>query len=171
MFLHAPRFSVFMMWALIPLTVVGSLPRIGCICANGNHKLFCQRHLNRRCLDHSESAGNSALCACCYKSAATHASRPTTSLSRAVAGCCHHNHRPSNEKSVKAGCCTPLVGIPVLPPVAQNVAAPDLSAAQALLIDTIDLLAMPATFPTRVSVRNPDLPVPDLVIAHQVFLI
>ena len=32
-------------WAMIPLIVFGSLPRIGCICADGTHKVFCQRHL------------------------------------------------------------------------------------------------------------------------------
>ena len=45
------------MWAMIPLTVFGAMPRIGCICANGQHKFFCERHLMK--------AGGPQ-CACCY---------------------------------------------------------------------------------------------------------
>jgi hypothetical protein len=45
-------------WAMIPLIVFGSLPRIGCICADGTHKAFCQRHLQ------GNRAGE---CVCCER--------------------------------------------------------------------------------------------------------
>lgn len=51
------RFSIALLWAMIPLTVFGSIPRIGCICANGQHKFYCQRHLMK---------SGAPRCACCY---------------------------------------------------------------------------------------------------------
>ena len=57
MSIRKSRISIAVMWAMIPLTVLGGLPRIGCICANGQHKFFCERHLMK--------AGD-AKCACCY---------------------------------------------------------------------------------------------------------
>lgn len=50
------RFTTIVMWAMIPLTVFGSLPRMGCICANGQHKFFCERH---------HSGDVAGRCACC----------------------------------------------------------------------------------------------------------
>jgi hypothetical protein len=44
MAIRKSRFTIVMMWAMIPLIVFGSLPRMGCVCANGQHKTFCQRH-------------------------------------------------------------------------------------------------------------------------------
>jgi hypothetical protein len=58
MSIRKTKFSIAVMWAMIPLMVFGSLPRIGCICANGQHKFFCERHLN--------SDQGAAQCSCCY---------------------------------------------------------------------------------------------------------
>jgi hypothetical protein len=41
----------------------------------------------------------------------------------------------------------------------------------ALFVPSVELLQVTLVSPTRESVWNPSLPVPDLVIAHQVFLI
>jgi hypothetical protein len=57
MLLQKSRFTIALLWAMIPLTVFGSQPRMGCICANGQHKLFCQRHLQR---------DTDRRCTCCY---------------------------------------------------------------------------------------------------------
>ena len=38
------RLSIALVWAMLPLTVLGSLPRMGCICADGQHKIFCERY-------------------------------------------------------------------------------------------------------------------------------
>jgi len=54
---HKTRFAAVLIWAMIPLTVFASLPRVGCICANGQHKFFCER---------SRASGSEGLCACCY---------------------------------------------------------------------------------------------------------
>src|SRR5260370_4756560 len=56
MVIRKSRFTIVMMWAMIPLVVFGSVPRMGCVCANGQHKVFCERHRQGR------AAGQ---CACC----------------------------------------------------------------------------------------------------------
>jgi hypothetical protein len=54
--IRKPRIAKLLMWAMVPLIVFGSMPRMGCICADGQHKTFCQRHLQ----------GNRAgACVCC----------------------------------------------------------------------------------------------------------
>lgn len=65
MAIRKTRFTIVMMWAMIPLIVFGSLPRIGCICANGQHKTFCERHRQGTargpctCCDHARMAESS----------------------------------------------------------------------------------------------------------------
>ncbi len=60
--------------------------------------------------------------------------------------------------------------MPTLPPVLETVVVPDLFA-----FCSPDCLAnrviVPVASPTRESIWNPILPVPDLIVAHQVFLI
>jgi hypothetical protein len=58
----------------------------------------------------------------------------------------------------------------VLPRVAEHVRVPDFNF-QSLLVCVVDRLPSPAGSPIPESARSRDLPVPDLVIAHQVFLI
>jgi hypothetical protein len=55
------RIAALLIWAMIPLTVFASLPRVGCICANGQHKFFCER---------SRAPATQGLCTCCYGKAA-----------------------------------------------------------------------------------------------------
>ncbi|MSR56080.1 MAG: hypothetical protein EXS05_00160 [Planctomycetaceae bacterium] len=59
---------------------------------------------------------------------------------------------------------------PLLPPVLKSVVVPDLTV---LVLSTIDFdfVGTQLTVPTYELVRNPRLPVPDLLIAHQIFLI
>jgi hypothetical protein len=65
MAIRKSRFTIVMMWAMIPLIVFGSLPRMGCVCANGQHKVFCERHRQGTargpctCCDHAKSMASS----------------------------------------------------------------------------------------------------------------
>ncbi len=65
MAIRKSRFTIVMMWAMIPLIVFGSLPRMGCVCANGQHKVFCERHRQgtargpRTCCDHGKLMASS----------------------------------------------------------------------------------------------------------------
>ena len=65
MAIRKSRFTIVMMWAMIPLIVFGSLPRMGCVCANGQHKVFCERHRQGTargpctCCDHAKLMASS----------------------------------------------------------------------------------------------------------------
>jgi hypothetical protein len=65
MAIRKSRFTIVMMWAMIPLVVFGSLPRMGCVCANGQHKIFCERHrqgtagVHCVCCDHTKVVAHS----------------------------------------------------------------------------------------------------------------
>lgn len=50
-------YSIALAWAMLPLTVFAGLPRMACICANGQHKFFCERH---------RMTANDEDCVCCY---------------------------------------------------------------------------------------------------------
>ena len=82
MSIRKSRFSIAVMWAMIPLMVFGSLPRIGCICANGQHKFFCERHLT--------SAQRVPQCSCCYgrQAASNETSGDTHSCPMSGTTCC-----------------------------------------------------------------------------------
>jgi len=76
---HKTRFAAVLIWAMVPLTVFASLPRMGCICANGQHKFFCER---------SRAPGSEGLCTCCYgKGPATTGVQGAASVPMA---CCGH---------------------------------------------------------------------------------
>lgn len=82
MILRKSRFTIALLWAMIPLTVFGSQPRVGCICANGQHKFFCQRHLQH------DADGQ---CTCC---------KPNESAQQAESA-----SRVNGQKSEGASCC------------------------------------------------------------------
>jgi hypothetical protein len=67
-------------------------------------------------------------------------------------------------------CCTPVVAMSVLPKAGQAVSVP-ICDAQWPLACPSGLWQLPTGFPIASSLRNPNLPVPDLVIAHQALLI
>lgn len=157
------------MWALIPLTVFGSLPRTGCICANGQHKFFCQR---------LGTASGNGRCACCDRAAAAARS----------AGQAESCAEPASDMpccaSPNGGCATeiPFVGAdrPCRPVVDRAVFLS--SAKSALDLDRVEWLPALATTAsespagvaacvTANSLRRELLPPPDLVITLGVMLI
>jgi hypothetical protein len=66
---------------MIPLTIFGSQPRVACICADGQHKFFCQR---------SRSGEVDGRCICCYggSSETPAANRGSQQSSCGEAACC-----------------------------------------------------------------------------------
>lgn len=104
------KFSIAVMWAMIPLMVFGSLPRIGCICANGQHKFFCERHLTR---------AHDAQCSCCYgrQTAPSATAAKSGSCPNGVMNCCaakrvtHHDGSPAFATDCP---CRPVVDRPVV---------------------------------------------------------
>ncbi len=75
---------------MIPLIVLGSLPRMGCICADGQHKTFCQRHLQ---------GNREGGCVCCEgrKDAATTRGSEKADLSTKGRTCCQGGGKRSSE--------------------------------------------------------------------------
>jgi hypothetical protein len=168
MSIRKSRFTTALMWAMIPLTVFGSLPRMGCICANGQHKLFCERYRN------CDADGR---CTCCYgrATAKIRASQETQSRPGGEMTCCSHR---------RAGTATdcPVVGSDrPCRPVLHNAVylnSPKLS----LDLDRADCLPpfavlafepLPAIVPNIAAdfMRGELLPPPDLVITFGVMLI
>jgi hypothetical protein len=158
-----------LIWAMVPVTLFAGIPKLGCICINGQYKLFCERHLSGCCRGESKPSAGKGLCPCCHKGQLADA-RKAADTDKPVAGCCHGPAKRVGGQAHSERCCKPVVGIPLLPPVVQHVAVPDLTLF-ALLAPSVDLLQGAVVSPTRESAWNPTLPVPDLLIAHQVFLI
>jgi len=157
------RFTVALMWALIPLTVFGSIPRMGCICANGQHKFFCQRHAN------SDADGR---CDCCYGT--TNGKNRTAAASQTTgATCCRcsRNRCASEFPTVHSDRpCRPVLDKPVF--LGSTKASLDLDQA-----DSTPLFVTFESVPTIVAEfvadihRGELLPPPDLVFTFSVLLI
>jgi hypothetical protein len=159
------RITKVLMWAMIPLIVFGSMPRMGCICADGQHKTFCQRHLQ----------GNRAgACVCCEGRLGA-ADACAIEKPRAPAGrhaCCQ-----SAGGKCPAGCPSLTQGRPCRPVVDR--AEIVTSAKAALDLDRVDhtpLFVAVELLPAIVSSVEVDyarelLPPPDLVTTLGVLLI
>jgi hypothetical protein len=160
MAIRKSRFTIVMMWAMIPLIVFGSLPRMGCICANGQHKVFCERH-------REGTAGGQ--CACC-----DHAKLMASSKAGPDANVCCRSHgdesvceSPALDTSRP---CRPIVDRAVLLTAAKSSLDRDGSAHTPLFV-AVQLL--PSAGPSiAADYTHADLlPPPDLVITLGVMLI
>lgn len=96
-----PKFLAALVWTMVPLTVFGGLPRMGCICANGQHKFFCER----------ASSAREGLCRCCFGEAAK-PSRSEQDGNRTLKSCCRHKRAVSTDGSAVLGTdrpCRPVL--------------------------------------------------------------
>lgn len=151
------RFTTALMWALVPLTVFGSAPRMGCICANGQHKLFCQRNAT------SDADGH---CNCCY-------GQSTSGSKSGPATCCQCSQKACGSESpgVRAERpCRPVVHKAVYLTAAR--VALQLDQTEALPL-SIAFEPLPVTVPDFVATihHRELLPPPDLVVTLGVLLI
>src|SRR5579871_2442304 len=116
------RFAIGLVWALIPLTLLGSLPRMGCICADGKHKLLCERQFHRK----SGCKGDSGTCSCCHGNSTKSDHQSNDQVAKRlppsdVKSCCAErraNQRLPLGKHFASSdrCCTPQITVPVLLP-------------------------------------------------------
>jgi hypothetical protein len=165
--MHQP--SAAILWALIPLTILGSLPRIGCICANGRQKLFCGGMADPCCVQHRNPVRPPGQRACCRTlSSAAPASQNATK----VGACphCRRNDSRSSSPSFAPRCCVPVVGVPLLPPVLKS-GLPTNAPVPPLWIDGPNSAGTSVVASGDQATRNLNLPIPDLLIAHQLLLI
>lgn len=156
-----------LLWAMLPVTFVSGLPRMGCICANGDYKLSCDGHRGN-CCQH-EAPESHAHC-CCGRAHRSSSAQSSPTKSDAGGDCCRRSARHQKGIAPSKRCCTPIVLSSVLSKGAHPVSIPNLEA-HPWLISSNDFWRSPVSSPISMSMRSHHLPVPDLVIAHQVLLI
>jgi hypothetical protein len=159
------RLWIAALWAMMPVTLVSGMPRLGCICANGQYKLFCERLLHFGGPHEGQPSPTSGCC-CCRKS---HADRHAAMKS--VAECCCHAAGGASARLRAQSCCKPVIGMPTVAPAVLRILAPDLGGQMSLVCPLDFLQPAPVVTSSAGMARNPELPVPDLIIAHQVLLI
>lgn len=155
------RIAAALIWVLVPLTVFAGLPRTGCICANGQHKFFCQR---------SRIDGPERLCSCCY---GKNPSRAAANAADGTRTCCGQG------RGSPIGVAGVASDRPCRPVLEHSVFVPG-QKAPALKLDRASHCLVFADFeprPALVSSARHDfdrrelLPPPDLVITLGVLLI
>ena len=157
------RITKVLMWAMIPLIVFGSMPRMGCICADGKHKMFCQRHLQ---------GNRTGPCICCNGRTA-----PADVCARSHRAAIGHSCCQSRAGKCSSGCPSLGEGRPCRPVVDRTEVVT--SAKPALDLDRVDAAPLfaavellPAVItPVEVSCFRVELPPPDLITTLGVLLI
>lgn len=139
-----------LVWVLLPLALYGGSPVLGCLCANGQTKLFCSQLLGGGCQDCSERAADS---------------KPSAVRSPTTHRCCHGAAAASTLTARPLSCCRLLIGAPTTTPesVSFTIAWPVLGVL-GILSESTPSVAPPsdsATFALATS-----SPVLDRVIAH-----
>lgn len=165
------RFATGLVWAMIPLTILGSLPRIGCICADGQRKLLCQRLFRTE----SSCKTSTGSCSCCHRSAAKNGRQVAKQSHVAgVKSCCaaRQSHgSPLHGKQLGSGrCCTPEINVPLLPPVLDSGAAIPQSAPE-FVLGEIDLPRPWTLSMSTEATWDHSLPVLDRVVTYRVLVI
>ena len=184
------RFSIGVVWAMIPLTLISALPRMGCICADGRYKIICDRIGSNACRPANARAAEPGMCSCCHRhgrSPEASAASKVVSLAKKqppraptghhacclrVAGCSGKSSAGSSNMQATDGprCCTPVLAAPLLPPVVHADAIP-IGLADLTLITVFDLPSVPLVCAGLVAEREHVLPPVDRVVVNQVFLI
>jgi hypothetical protein len=160
------RFSIAVMWAMLPLTVFGSMPRMGCICANGQRKVFCERH---------RMDARDANCVCCFGRAAA---KPETAreTGREPAGeraCCMSKRLAPNGQRLAVGAgapCRSVVDRPAFVTAAKVVLDLDQSSHERLLSNAVPISAIVSQLGCENSRGHEPLR-PDLITTLGVLLI
>ncbi|HJT35706.1 MAG TPA: hypothetical protein VJ783_27000 [Pirellulales bacterium] len=133
--------SAVVVWGMIPLAVFVGMPSTGCLCANGQFKLFCgHRNQSAAVLIGSAHAGccaahhaDEADCDCCLApKAAEH-----------QADCCQHGAGLPGEGMQSRTCCQPVFNPVSMSPVAVSAPCDDLLILTVCLIET-GAIAYPA---------------------------
>ena len=184
------RLSIGVVWAMVPLTLISALPRIGCICADGRYKIICDRIGSNACRPADARAAESGMCSCCHRHARSPeasaackvvslAKRQTPPRSAGHHACClqvagRRGASSAGTSNMQATdgprCCTPVLLTPLLPPIVQADAMP-IGLADLTFITVSDLPGVPLVCAGLVAEREHVLPPIDRVVVNQVFLI
>lgn len=150
---------VFVLWAMIPLTLVSGTPIAECVCTDGQHKLFCNRR--NGC---AVSVG---------------ASRPGCCKNKAVGGNDVSRVReplagtsPSHDTVESRRCCQAVLDVLNPSVVAEKTVLPKRAPGPVLCLAAVDSPSLRCSLSgTADNDSQGELPVPDLVVAHHAFLI
>src|SRR5262245_52510674 len=157
------RITKVLKWVMIPLIVLGSMPRMGCVCADGQHKMFCQRHLQ---------GNRTGGCVCCQgMKAAGDGCHSATPVDKPA--CCQTAGR-----KCASGCPSLTEGRPCRPVVDRSdivtaaKAALDLDRVEAApMFAAVELLPAVIAPVATDFFRGESLPPPDLITTLGVLLI
>jgi len=155
--------SAIFVWVMIPLTLLSGTPLGGCVCANGQHRFFCQR-LNS---GNGDSASTTA-CSCCHIQSGPNAAANRRSTCCALAT---RSLPKGKEQGVSTRCCHRFVEIPSPSTVAEKFDAGDDEAVPLFLPSVADVTCPAVAQGARQIGSRRDLPPPDLVMLHHAFLI
>lgn len=150
-------------WALIPLLMVGSLPRVSCLCADGEHKLLCERALfsvGQSAMDPTQKASRHP---CCRAAGA-----PRIAIA-SQKSCCQRQTSAATCDEIGQS-CRPLFDVPAFVATATNVLSDHLADIAGPIAEKITPAVRLAADACRQE-RWHITPAPDLVIAHQSLVI
>jgi hypothetical protein len=163
---YLQRCARAVIWAMIPLTFVGSTPRLGCLCANGDHKLFCSG--DRR----SSIEGQGSCCA--RESDAAIGRKPERHAPSSATSCCRKTvaaRGNSPGRFVKSGAsCRTVLDVPQLWTTENGLSDVDPARQFMAMHDTAAPQTVGARSASHLS-RHRGLPPPEPAPGHRVLLI
>lgn len=150
-------------WSMIPLALLGGTPLGGCVCANGQYKFLCQRR-------NAETTDNSsiAVCSCCHPQG-----RHTESGS-AGRSCCGRVSRSLASEgglAVSTRCCRSVLALPNPSVIGEKPIVCDDEASLVWRAPVADQFCPSLALGVFQVGSQGDIPPPDFVILHRVFLI
>lgn len=158
------RLATVFVWAMLPVALWTSSPRIGCVCANGRYKLFCERLHGGGTAVGRHSAGSFLQgCSRCDEAP------PGAACCQAAA----HRDYGGDESTcggVEARCCTPVFDSPVLPPVTKALVLDDFDSCDWLALPMLQVRALASPVARIMAAESPPLIV-RCELAHRVLLI
>ncbi|MBI5758265.1 MAG: hypothetical protein HZA46_07095 [Planctomycetales bacterium] len=101
------RFFAAGVWAMIPFLIASGIPRVGCVCANGDHRPFCMGYRQ----DGPSPSNSCSACSGCECCPATTAHHPTQGQSDQ--NCCARSDLSASPGVTQSGrCCQPYLIVP-----------------------------------------------------------
>lgn len=134
-FRHLRHSKVLALVTLVAFTL-GAAPRVGCICADGSYKLFCQRR--------DSTTGSGGSCSCCKtEQGCCQASTRCSDNERGDGG----RHLPKGGGVAAQRCCHPVLNVPAaaVKEVGKEQVHRDLSVGDLVMMAASPMPATPAT--------------------------
>ena len=96
-----------MVWVAIPFVIASGMPRVGCVCASGDHRPFCQGYQSTG-PNHAKSCCAGSGCEACKTETAN-----KTHGDRSDRPCCGSSNPSTSSGVAESGrCCQPYLIVP-----------------------------------------------------------